>query len=46
MCACFVVCLYDAACHNEVEKIVELAVNHNVVIIPFGGKSFYYITLC
>jgi len=37
---CVFVCSYDAACHSEVEKLVALAVNHNVVIIPFGGKSF------
>lgn len=23
--------------HNEVEKLVDLAKHHNVVIIPFGG---------
>ncbi|KTG36183.1 hypothetical protein cypCar_00038370, partial [Cyprinus carpio] len=26
------------SCHNDVEKIVELACKHNVCLIPYGGK--------
>ena len=29
-----------AACHKDVVKVVEMAVKHNVVIIPFGGELF------
>ena len=35
-----------AACHNDVVKIVELAVKHNVVIIPFGGELFLCVCSC
>lgn len=27
------------SCHNDVEKIVRLAVEHNVCVIPFGGGT-------
>jgi len=31
--------LFFLGCHSDVEKIVELAGKHNVVLIPFGGKE-------
>ena len=34
-----------SACHTDVVKIVELAVKHNVVIIPFGGE-FHLSQFC
>ena len=30
---------FSSGCHSDVVKVVELACKHDVVIIPFGGKS-------
>ena len=31
-------CFVFAASHSDVDRVVQLAVKHNVVIIPFGGE--------
>ena len=32
----------SAGCHNDVEVIVQVAVKHNVCVIPFGGGLVMY----